>query len=246
MWRGVYAEMTELKLDWCSYEAAKYAVEHWHYSRRMPKSKLNTVGVWEDGNFIGAVIFGYGATPNIYKPYNLTQQDVCELVRVALTNHINQVSRIAAIALKMLKKKNPQLRLIVSYADKDMNHDGGIYKAGGWIYTGLMNDGNRSAFIIKGEKVHPRTIGSAGGVQSLSWVRANMDAGATEFVTQGKHKYLFPLDSAMRQQIEPLRKPYPKRDRGETDNAPQSNEETGGASPTRSLSLPIRRLDATG
>ena len=50
-----------------------------------------------------------------------------------------------------------------------------------------------------------------------------------------KHKYLFPLDDAMRKQIEPLRKPYPKRERGEIDNAPQSNAETEGASPIRSL-----------
>ena len=51
----------------------------------------------------------------------------------------------------------------------------------------------------------------------------------------GKYKYLFPLDDAMRKQIEPLRKPYPKRGRGETDSASQSNEKTGGASPTRPL-----------
>jgi len=51
----------------------------------------------------------------------------------------------------------------------------------------------------------------------------------------GKHKYLFPLDDAMWKQVEPLRKPYPKRDTGETDNAPQSNVETGDASSTVSL-----------
>lgn len=228
-------QKVDLKLDWCSYEAAKFAVEHWHYSRRMPKSKLNTIGVWEDNKFIGAVIFGYGATPNIYKPYNLTQQDVCELVRVALNTHKCQVSRVVAISLRLLKNKNNQLRLVISYADKDMNHDGGIYKAGGWIYTGLMNDGNRSAFIINGNKTHPRTIGLAGGIQSLSWVRTNMDANAQEFITQGKHKYLYPLDNEMRKQIEPLRKPYPKRETcgtGEIDNAAQSNVQTGGASPT--------------
>ena len=25
-----------LKLDWCDYKAAKYAVEHWHYSKSLP------------------------------------------------------------------------------------------------------------------------------------------------------------------------------------------------------------------
>jgi len=33
----------------------------------------------------------------------------------------------------------------------------------------------------------------------------------------------------MRKQIEPLRKPYPKRERGEIDNAPGTNPETEDA-----------------
>ena len=51
-----------LKLDWATHEAATYAVEHWHYSHTMPKSKLVKIGVWEDGKFIGVVLFGVGAT----------------------------------------------------------------------------------------------------------------------------------------------------------------------------------------
>ena len=29
-----------LKLDWCSHEAAKYAVEHWHYSKRIAQKQV--------------------------------------------------------------------------------------------------------------------------------------------------------------------------------------------------------------
>jgi hypothetical protein len=52
----------------------------------------------------------------------------------------------------------------------------------------------------------------------------------------GKYRYLMPLDDAMRKQIEPLRKPYPKRGEGETDNAAGSNQQTEGASPISPLS----------
>jgi hypothetical protein len=50
-----------------------------------------------------------------------------------------------------------------------------------------------------------------------------------------KHRYLYPLDSAIRKQVSNLSKPYPKaviRGIGEIDNAQSSNSETGGASPT--------------
>jgi len=30
------SDKVELKLDWCSYEAAKFAVEHWHYNANPP------------------------------------------------------------------------------------------------------------------------------------------------------------------------------------------------------------------
>jgi hypothetical protein len=49
-----------LRLDWCSHAAAKYAVEHWHYSQTMPVGKLAKIGVWEDNKYIGAIIFGLG------------------------------------------------------------------------------------------------------------------------------------------------------------------------------------------
>jgi len=212
--------MTELKLDWCSHEAAKYAVEHWHYSRTMPKSRNNNIGVWEDGQFIGAVIFGYSISPQIGKAFGLEQTQLTELKRVALRGHITPVSRIISISLMMLKKKNPGLRLVVSFADSEQGHNGGIYQAGNWIYIGSS-------------QVEQRFIGG-------KWrndVPANRMklANVIKRLAPPKYKYLYPLDDEMRKQIEPLRKPYPKRGRGEIDNAPQSNEETGGASPTRPL-----------
>jgi len=53
----------ELKLDWCSHEAAKFACEHWHYSKTIPANRSNYIGIWEEGKYIGAVIFGLGASP---------------------------------------------------------------------------------------------------------------------------------------------------------------------------------------
>jgi len=201
----------DLKIDFCDVDAARYAVEHFHYSKSLPGSKKIKLGVWEDGVFIGAVIFSHGATPHIGSPYGLPQTEVCELTRVALAKHRTPVSRIVAIALKMLKRGNPGLRLVVSYADTDHGHAGGIYKAGGWVYEGLMNEGARGAFIIKGQRVHPKTVHSkyGHGAQSLKWLRANIDPNAGEHFTGGKHKYLMALDDDMRAKIEERRKPYP-------------------------------------
>ncbi len=38
----------DLRVDWCSHKAAKYAVTHWHYSQTMPMRPLVKIGGWED------------------------------------------------------------------------------------------------------------------------------------------------------------------------------------------------------
>ncbi len=205
-----------LKLDWATHGATAYACRNWHYSKTVPAGKTIKIGVYEGPDdqhlqFIGVVIFSRGATPEIGSPYGLTQSEVCELTRVALNTHVAPVSKILSLALRFLRTNSPGLRLVVSYADADQNHHGGIYQATNWVYTGLMNVGSMGAFVVCGKKVHPRSIGAAGGTQSLEWVRANLDPRATVFYTTGKHKYLQPLDEPMRQQIKPLSLPYPKR-----------------------------------
>lgn len=224
----------ELKLDWCTHEAAKYAVEHWHYSKRMPKSKLVRVGVWELGKFVGCVIYGCGATPEIGKPYGLPQQQVCELVRVALTKHSTHTSRIVAIANRMVAKANPGLRLIVSFADTSHGHHGGIYQAGGWGYTG---SDEYHAYLVLGKVEHPRTLYDRYGVggQSIPWLRSNIDPKAQRIANGIKHKYVMPLDQEMKRVIAALCKPYPKRVGSADSGTPGIQPGGGGAIPTPTL-----------
>lgn len=197
----------KLRVDYCSREAAKYAVEKWHYSRQMPTFKLVTFGVWEDDKFVGTVIFGGGATPNLLKPYGLGPFEGCELVRVSMTTHRTPVSRVIAIALRMLRKAFPGLRLVVSFADPTEGHSGGIYKAGGWIYTGTMGDARY--YKINGRIWHPRSVVQKGCSNSLEAVQKFFSPTATAVIKAGKHRYLMPLDDAMREQIAPLAQPYP-------------------------------------
>jgi hypothetical protein len=229
----VASSRPELRLDWCSHEAAKYAVEKWHYSRRMPKSKLARIGVWEGGSFVGVVLFGYGATPEIGKPFGLLQTQIVDLVRVALRSHASPVSRMVAVALRMVRRAFPGLRLVVSFSDTTQGHHGGIYQAGGWLYLGADE---YHAYRVNGVVVHPRVLhlryGSGG--QSIPWLRANVDRAAERIANGVKHKYGYPLDDAMRAQIAPLAQPYPKRAKHPSD-APSVQDGEGGAAPTRTL-----------
>lgn len=188
-----------LKIDWATHQAAKYACEKWHYSRCLPVGKLVKVGAWESGKFVGVVIFGRGANNNMSKKYGLKQDECVELVRIALTKHKTQVSRIAALAVRFLKKSNNGIRLIVSYADPEQGHHGGIYQAGNWIYDGVSYGAVKVWY--NGKWSHKKTVDQSGVDQSVLKKKK----------VPGKHRYLMPLDNEMRNRILPLAKPYPKR-----------------------------------
>jgi len=221
----------DLKIDWATHEAAKYACEKWHYSKSIPSAQCK-IGVWEDGKFIGVVLFGIGAgnsTSGIR--YGLNKKgDVAELVRVALRSHKTPVSKIIKIALVMMKKQNPGIRLVISFADNmGQGHVGGIYQAGNWIYAGAF-DGD-GGFVIHGKIVHSRTVGSRGWKQSVEWIQKNIDPKCRKAETY-KHRYLMPLDDEMRKRIAPLAQPYPKRVKKQDSECPS---ELGGAVPTDTL-----------
>ena len=225
---------TDLRLDWCSHAAARYAVDHWHYSKRMPVFKRVSIGVWERGRFVGAVLFGQGATPELGKKFALNRTQICELTRVALTRHESPTSRIIAVALRMLASHCKNLRLVISFADTDQGHIGGIYQAGNWVYAG---ESVTHGYVVNGKLEHPKTLHSRYGVggQSIPWLTKNVDPVAKRVVAGVKHRYLYALDAAMRAQIEPLRKPYPKRVASADSGTMGHQSIGGGANPTATL-----------
>jgi hypothetical protein len=201
----------DLRIDWATHEAAKYACENWHYSKSVPVPPLVKVGAWENGKFIGVVIFSRGANNNLLKPFSLTQTEGCELTRIALTQHIAPVSQIVRLAINFLRRNSPELRLIISFADPSVGHHGGVYQAGNWIYTGAQPP--TTEFIAPdGKQWHGRMVSKDGRKKVQGLYRACWRVDQCKPVHKpGKHRYLMPLDAAMREQIAPLAKPYPKR-----------------------------------
>ena len=197
-------DKVKLKIDWASHESAKYACLNWHYSKCLPVGKLVKIGAWENDKFIGVVIFGRGANKSLGEPYKLDQTECCELVRIALTNHKTPVSRIMSIAIKLLKNIHKQLKLVISFADSEQNHHGGIYQATNWVYVGKTNSADE--YLYKGKRWHGRAFRKSFG-SHLNYMNKGLK------IVQGsqKHRYLMPLDDNMRKQVQQLAKPYPKR-----------------------------------
>lgn len=188
--------MSDLVVAACSHEAAKHAVENWHYSRILPTGKIVKFGVWEDKRFIGAVLFSRGASPHLGKSLELDQTEICELTRVALTEHGAPVSQIVAESLRFLKTTNLGMRAVVSFADPKEGHRGGIYQAGNWIYTGQSNA--VVEYFIGGRWRHTRGA-----------YHHPQRATSEQRVSPGKYRYVYPLDKGIRRRLNKITLDYP-------------------------------------
>lgn len=202
-----------------SYAAARYACLNFHYAKAVPVTQY-VYNVWNDaGEWCGVIIYGSGATVNIARPFDKWQGQVVELERVALNGKQGhgKTSQAVGMTLKALHREAPFVDLVVSYADIDQGHSGVLYQSTNWIYTGVKNADTRGAFIVFGKKTHPKSIHSKGWKQSLLWLRENVDPNADEFITQGKHKYVYPMTKEMRKRLSILAEEYPKK--GEKNDA---------------------------
>lgn len=228
-------------MDWASHEAAEFACRHWHYSGCMPAGKTVKVGALESGRFIGVVIFGRGANNRLLSPYGLQQTEGCELTRVALQAHSTPVSRVVAIAIRFLRQQSPGMRLIVSFADPEQGHHGGIYQAGGWVYIGTSEP--QKELVIGGRDTHKRSAHAIWGTASLEKLRRITGMHVEFSALKFKHTYLPPLDQQLRERVAPLAKPYPKRPKWAMtgDQPEQRRFDTDPGAPSHNRPAPRRR-----
>lgn len=164
------------------------------------------------------------------RSFRLDQTEMCELARIALTSHKATVSRILAIAIKMLNKQSSGIQLIVSFADPGQGHNGSIYQAGNWLYTGQSKAAPE--WFHNGKWKHNRemTSGAFGRGAKVPHYR-----DLPSRTVPGKHRYLMPLDAEMRARILPLAKPYPKRPSSIAVDASGHQPEEEGSSPIGGL-----------
>jgi hypothetical protein len=160
------------------------------------------------------------------KQFDLIQGQFIELNRMALNGKQESTSKVLSTAIKLFKKQNPTVKLLISYADKGQNHTGVIYQATNWIYVG-ENESSGKDYYYNGKWRHDRTLNNY-SKEFLSKLETRKRSG--------KRKYLYPLDKSLISLCKSLSKPYPKQavEVHKLNNS-QSCEKVGGANPTQPL-----------
>jgi len=169
-----------------------------HYSGRKP-SITYAFGYYESNVLKAVCTFGKPASNSLCIGVcgEKWSENVFELNRLCVNGEIKiTLSSFVSWCLKQLKKDNI---IVVSYADKQMNHNGYIYQATNFIYTGVTL--SRTDKYVEGGK-HSRHYNN------------DNQAGLRKF-RSSKHRYIyFSCDKWHKKQFKKDLnyniKPYPK------------------------------------
>jgi len=126
-----------------------------HYAKTLPKCTSYAFGLYDGAYLIGVVSYGDPTGRTVLEAMTFKEyiHPILELNRLCLLeNKKNYASFLIGNSLKLLPKPN----IIISYADKSINHAGYIYQATNFIYCGLSE--KRTDWIMKGINKHPRGV----------------------------------------------------------------------------------------
>lgn len=86
------------------------------------------------------------------------------------------------------------MNLLVSFADSEEDHHGGIYQSASWVYDGLRNS-RLDGFNVDGDFIPARTCNATYGTSSIEKLRKKLPSKKIEpHFDSGKHCYWKALD----------------------------------------------------
>lgn len=185
------------KVELCQRNEIKDFVEKWHYSKSINGLRVSYCFKLLDGeNLIGAMIYGNLAMANCYKKYVELENDIIELRRLCCIDDTprNTESYFIGQTLKWLEK-NTSIKKVVSYADPEFGHSGGIYKATNFQHIGYTGAGR--VIIYKDRRYHDKCIRTKNNGKLKPFaqdIKNALESGEAKYIkTKPKVTYLYEL-----------------------------------------------------
>ena len=232
-------------------DAAK-VVKACHYSGSVTQNSQLHFGVFLDGKCGGAMQFGPSMDKR--KIQGLVAQtgwnNFLELNRMAFSEWLprNSESRAISVALRLIRKHYPHIEWVISFADATQCGDGTIYRASGFVLTGIrenktileLPDGRRVTDLSL--NVSGRTTGKTAG-----WWKRNGAKPLSGF----QLRYIYFLNPSARSRLTVKEIPFCEIDHrgagmylGKRKRAGSDTLDTAGLQPAKGGSLPTPALQS--
>lgn len=191
-------------------------VKRVHYSGKVVQNSQLHLGVFLDGRLEGAMQFGPSLDKR--KVQGLVEGTLwngfLELNRMAFSDRLprNSESRAIGIAMRMIRKAYPHIEWVISFADGAQCGDGTIYRASGFVLTGIRPNGQIIKFpdglvetrLVLTDSRRPRRL----EVAKRYGIKAGSGASLAPFFEVGAKaipgyqlRYLYFLNPAARQRL---------------------------------------------
>jgi hypothetical protein len=232
---------------------ARRIVRALHYSGKVVNNSTIHLGVFLHGRCGGALQFG--SPLDRRKLLGVVRgtkwNEMIELNRMALADWLprNSESRVLGFTMRWLRKTYPWLKWVVSFADAGRCGDGTIYRAAGFVLTGIVENTGDFVRFADGSVKHKMALHT--DIRVVSAMRgAKLTGGKATAVVGGEvfpswsMRYIYFLDPAMRAQLVAREIPYAEiaarglsmyKGERSRENAAAPPRAEGGVIPTRSL-----------
>ena len=176
----------------CDRNEIKEFIETYHYSKNINGiSSPYCFKLLDNGDMIGAMVYGYIAMQGVWKKYAKKETDLIELRRLCCIDDTlkNTESYFIGHTLRWLKN-NTNIKKVISYADETYNHKGVIYKASNFKHLGMTKNGK--VIVYKNKLYHDKTIRTKKPYAER--IKTALDNGTAHYRdTLGKHIYMYEL-----------------------------------------------------
>ena len=202
-----------------SYRLAEQVILKYEWLGTMAKTQYH-FGLFYGIHLAGAACAGVGGTAgnNVHRPFGVERDQVLTLARGACVHWAppGSNSRLVNWSVRLLARRRAG-KLMIAYADSDAGEVGTIYQACNWVYIG--RSGWVPQYVAPNGRVYDCRIVSdlakrSGGVPWVQQRDAMVRRGWIEQRSNPKHRYVVLLDRkdrALRDTVEAMRQPYPKR-----------------------------------
>jgi hypothetical protein len=189
---------------------AKAFIEKHHYTKKFSSTRyalglfcqnISSNSFFEDSDtLIGCLTYGHpvsNRTVDSITSEPLALDEVLELTRLVVLDGTqkNTESWFIAQSFDWMKKNDPKVKVLVSYADPEQAHTGGIYRATNWLYQGcgyskLMPD---YSIRINDDDLwtHSRTVGARWGNKSVENLAKSIGQTFYRKEETAKHRYIY-------------------------------------------------------
>lgn len=166
-----------------------------HYSGKVVNNSSLHFGAFLDGKLHGVLSYGspFDKTKVLPLVSGTAWNEMLELNRMAFDNFLpkNSESRCIAVSIKLIKQNAPHIKWILSFSDGTQCGDGTIYRASGFLLTGIKK--NSSIIKLPNGEVRAKMTFTKGSNILKQNGKATIPEGST-YLNGFQLRYIYLID----------------------------------------------------